>query len=204
MRGIATGANEFFFLTARQMTEHGLDARFFRRALGRTRDCPGNRLSQAELDTLERKGRPTWLLHLDGRPAAEFPAPLRKYLQSAEAQGLSSRRLVAMRLPRYRMERRAPPPLLFAYLGRRDGRFVLNQVDALPLTGFLCVYPRDSDPGAVRRLWRALNHPATQANLAYVGKSYGAGALKVEPRQLECLEIPASVLAEVGLSPRPA
>lgn len=71
----------------------------------------------------------------------------------------------------------------------------------VPLTGFLCVYPLDSSPDQVRRLWQALNHPDTLQNLALVGKSYGGGALKVEPRQLGELEISNPVLAQMGLSP---
>jgi hypothetical protein len=101
------------------------------------------------------------------------------------------------------MERRTPPPILFAYLGRRDCRFILNEARVVPLTGFLCVYPWDSRTDTVRRLWRALNHPATLENLAFAGKSYGGGALKVEPRQLEGLEIPLSVLRETGLESPP-
>jgi hypothetical protein len=200
MRGVATGANEFFFLTSRQIEERGLELRFFRRGIGRTRDCPRDRLTEANLDALDRNGRPTWLLCLEGQPAGEFPPNLRRYLREAEAQGISNRHLLATRRPWYRMERRTPPPLLFAYLGRRDGRFILNHAKAVPLTGFLCVYPRDANPERVRRLWRALNHPATQANLAYAGKSYGSGAIKVEPRQLDGLEIPANVLEEFGLA----
>ncbi len=52
---------------------------------------------------------------------------------------------------------------------------------------------------AVRRLWQALNHPETIRNLAFAGKLYGGGAVKVEPRQLDTLEIPESVLREVFL-----
>ena len=54
---------------------------------------------------------------------------------------------------------------------------------------------------AVEKLWRALNHPDTLANLAYAAKSYGAGALKAEPRQLDTLLIPLQVLEAVGLRP---
>jgi hypothetical protein len=99
------------------------------------------------------------------------------------------------------MEQRTPPPILFAYLGRRDCRFILNKAGVVPLTGFLCLYPWDTSQEAMKRLWCALNHPDTIRNLALVGKSYGGGALKVEPRQLDCLEIPMSVLKEVGLEP---
>ena len=99
------------------------------------------------------------------------------------------------------MERREPPPILFAYLGRRDCRFILNEARVVPLTGFLCIYPWDTDREAITRLWRALNHPDTLRNLAFAGKSYSGGAVKVEPRQLDGLEIPESVLQAVGLKP---
>ncbi|MGH7953833.1 MAG: hypothetical protein ACREFE_18200 [Limisphaerales bacterium] len=102
------------------------------------------------------------------------------------------------------MEQRIPPPILFAYLGRRDCRFILNEANIVPLTGFLCVYPWEAGREAVKRLWRALNHPDTIRNLAFTGKSYGGGALKVEPRQLENLEIPLSVIEEIGLKSPPS
>lgn len=203
MRGIATGANEFFFLTGQQIAELGLETRYFIRGIGRTRDCPGDVLRAATLAALEAQGRPTWLLNLDATPKERLPLPLRLYLEIGERQKLHERALIRSRRPWYRMERRTPPPILFAYLGRRDCRFILNEAGVVPLTGFLCVYPWDSRPVAVRQLWRALNHPATLQNLAFAGKSYGGGALKVEPRQLETLEIPAAVLDEVGLESPP-
>jgi hypothetical protein len=194
VRGIATGANEFFFLTSSQLAEYGLDRRFFRRAIGRTRDCPDGTLTPGRLDALDAAGRPTWLLSLDRRPRETLPPALSAYLQRGEEAGLARRALIKTRTPWYRMEQREEPPLLFAYLGRRDCRFLLNRAGAVPLTGFLCVYPWDRSERHVRELWQALNHPDTLANLAFVGKSYGGGALKVEPRQLDALEIPQHVL----------
>jgi hypothetical protein len=200
VRGIATGANEFFFLTSSQLADYGLDRRFFRRAIGRTRDCPDSTLTSSRLDALDAAGRPTWLLSLDRRPREKLPATLSAYLQRGEEAGLAQRALIKTRRPWYRMEQREEPPLLFAYLGRRDCRFLLNRAGAVPLTGFLCVYPRDKNERHVRNLWRALNHPDTLANLAFVGKSYGGGALKVEPRQLDALEIPRHVLDRSGMA----
>jgi hypothetical protein len=48
-------------------------------------------------------------------------------------------------------------------------------------------------------LWHALNHPATLEHLRFVGKSYGDGAIKVEPRSLEDLIIPNRVLGEFDI-----
>jgi hypothetical protein len=201
VRGIATGDNEFFFLTREQLRARGLPEEFFRRAVGRTRDCPGDRVTAADLDRLEAAGRATWLLNLAGDLGEKLPKQLLTYLKGGEEAGLPKKSLIKTRRPWYKMERRTPPPILFAYLGRRDCRFVLNEAGVVPLTGFLCVYPWDTTPAGAKKLWRALNHPDTQANLSFVSKSYGGGALKTEPRQLDQLEIPQSVLDEVGLNP---
>lgn len=201
MRGIATGDNAFFFLTRQQLRSHDLPEKFFRRAIGRTRDCPGDRLTVADLDCLDTAGRATWLLNLAADPHDKLPTVLQAYLRSGERLGLHNKSLIKTRRPWYKMEKRTPPPILFAYLGRRDCRFILNDANVVPLTGFLCVYPWDTTPSSVNKLWRALNHPNTLANLSLVSKSYGGGALKTEPRQLDQLEIPQTVLDEVGLAP---
>jgi hypothetical protein len=151
------------------------------------------------LEQLDLAGRPTWLLNLDHTPKERLPATLRSHLEFGEQQQLHQRSLIQSRRPWYKMEQRTPPPILFAYLGRRDCRFILNEAAVVPLTCFLCVYPWDTNREAVKRLWRALNHPDTLQNLAFAGKSYGAGAVKVEPRQLDNLEIPASVVRDCGL-----
>jgi len=200
VRGIATGHNEFFFLTHEQIRSHGLPEQFFRRAIGRTRDCPGSRVTVADLNRLEDAGRATWLLNLTDDPSENIPTPLQAYLKSGEQAGLHEKSLIKTRRPWYKMEKRTPPPILFAYLGRRDCRFILNEANIVPLTGFLCVYPWDTTQNGAKKLWRALNHPDTLANLSFVSKSYGGGALKTEPRQLDQLEIPQSVLDEVGLN----
>lgn len=199
VRGIATGSNEFFFLTHTQLRSFNLDEKFFRRAIGRTRDCPNSVLTKEDIERLDQEGRPTWLLNLGRENREDLPATLSEYLLLGEVQKLPHRSLIKSRRPWYKMEQRTPPPILFAYLGRRDCRFILNEAGVVPLTGFLCVYPSDSSSEAVRKLWQALNHPATLRNLEFVGKSYGGGAIKVEPRQLDKLLIPLSVLEQVGL-----
>jgi hypothetical protein len=201
MRGIATGANEFFLLTSEQIRQRGFDTRFFKRAVGRTRDCRKETIVVEDIEALDKAGRPTWLLSIGKQGKEQLPPALRDYIEEGERLGLHERALIKARRPWYRMEERAVPALLFTYLGRRDCRFIENRAGVVPLTGFLCVYPWDNTREYREKLWRALNHPDTIANLLFVGKSYGGGAIKVEPRQLDSLEIPAKVLAEIGLSP---
>ncbi|MGI8687554.1 MAG: hypothetical protein ACR2M3_03150 [Thermomicrobiales bacterium] len=113
--------------------------------------------------------------------------------------GLDRRPLIATRNPWYKMEIRSVPPFLFAYLGRRNARFIRNVAEVVPLTGFLCIYPHQCDAVSLSALWAVLQHPDTVANLARVGKSYGSGAIKVEPRALERLPLPEHVVEAAGL-----
>lgn len=199
MRGIATGANEFFFLTRQQISEHALQPSWFKRAIGRTRDCSSQILDLERLETLEAAGRPTWLLDLPDVPAEELPAMARKYLHKGERLAVPDRALIRTRKRWYRMEQRTPPPILFAYLGRRSCRFILNRAGVLPLTGFLCVYPYSEAGLDSESLWRLLNEPETLTGLALVGKTYGSGAIKVEPRALERLPLPDALCKKYGV-----
>lgn len=199
MRGIATGANDFFLMTRERASELGIPDEFFLPVIGRTRDVVGDEVTVDRLDALEKDGRPTRLLSLSRQPLAALPLPLQDYLRQGEELGLPQRPLIAQRRPWYKMEIREAPPFLFAYLGRRNARFIRNTAGALPLTGFLCVYPKRDDTLFVEALWNILQHPQTVANLSRVGKSYGAGAIKVEPRSLDLLPIPVEALEESGI-----
>lgn len=199
MRGIATGNNDFFFLTSRQACEIGIPDEFLRRAVGRTRDVPEDEVTDRTMAKLDMLGRPTQLLALDGRSIADLPREVQTYLHKGEGLLLPEKPLISQRKPWYKMEVRSAPPFLFAYLGRRNVRFIRNSADVLPLTCFLCVYPKRHDPAFIERLWQVLRHPDTVAGIVLVAKSYGAGAMKVEPRNLEQLPLSEAVLREAGI-----
>jgi len=199
VRGVATGSNEFFFLTDEQAKQFEIPEKYFVRAVGRTRDVPTEEITQKTLDTLRKKGRPTLLLSLNSEPFENYPEKLKKYLKNGESLGLPQRPLISQRKPWYKTESRLAPPFLFSYLGRRNSRFIRNTAKIIPLTSFLCVYPKNDEKEFTERLWKILNHPDTISNLAMIGKSYGDGAIKVEPRSLEKLPIPDSVIEQTGL-----
>ncbi len=197
MRGIATGSNEFFFLTSEQVKELGIPKEFLKRAVGRTKDITGNVLTAQDIEQLDKSNRPTYLFSINRH--GRFPKSVCSYLKIGEELGLHNRPLIHQRKPWYKMETRQVPPLLFAYLGRRKTRFIMNEANALPLTGFLCVYPIYDDKEYIEKLWQALNHPETLENLKLVGKSYGSGAIKVEPGNLIRLPIPYHVVQQFNL-----
>ncbi len=200
MRGIATGSNEFFFLTSQQVKELNIPTEFLKRAVGRTKDATESILTLRDIEKLDKANRPTYLLSINRQKL--YPKSIKDYLKVGEEMGLPSRSLIQQRNPWYKMEQRKVPPLLFAYLGRRNTRFIKNEAGVLPLTGFLCVYPIYDDQEYIDNLWKALNHPDTLENLKRVGKSYGSGAIKVEPGNLKTLPIPEHIVAEFALNNR--
>lgn len=197
MRGIATGSNEFFFLTSEQVKEFDIPDEFFKRAIGRTKDATDNILTAKDIENLDENNRPTYLFTTNGHHS--FPKSVSNYLKIGEDLGLPARSLIKQRNPWYKMEERKAPPLLFAYLGRRNTRFIKNEANVLPLTGFLCVYPKYDDKEYIENLWHALNHPDTLENLRLVGKSYGSGAIKVEPSNLNKLPIPEHIVQQFNI-----
>jgi len=198
MRGIATGANEFFFLTCKQVKELQIPSNYLRVAVGRTKDVTENMVTKEDVQKLEEKSRPTLLLSID-QPENDLPPKVTAYLKKGVELGLPERPLIKQRKPWFKMEKREVPELLFAYLGRRNTRFIKNVAGVLPLTGFLCVYPKSKDDKFVDSLWKILNHPDTLKNIQLVGKSYGSGAIKVEPRSLENLPIPEYIVDKYNL-----
>ncbi len=203
VRGIATGGNQFFFLTKDQLKDLGIPLQYTVRAIGRTRDVEGDEITAEALRKLEDAGRPTYLLSLDGRPEDEFPSAVRNYLKEGVKLEINKRALIKQRRAWYKMESREVPPFLFAYLGRRNARFIRNRAMVVPLTSFLCVYPKTRGKDAAEQVWRLLSHPDTLANLHKVAKSYGSGAIKVEPRALERVPLSERALLESGLASVP-
>ena len=200
MRGAVTGANDFFLMTKARVKEMGIPDRFLVKIIGRMRDIQGDAINPKDLIRLENAGRPTRMLYLNGHEIEQLPPNIQDYLESGVSQGLPEKALIKARKKWYWMESREIPPILFAYLGRRNARFIRNNAEVVPLTCLLCVYPKWTSTEFCDRLWEVLAHPDTIDNLKKVGKSYGSGAIKVEPRALERLPLPDRLVESAGLA----
>lgn len=199
MRGIATGANDYFWLTKQQIIDLNLPEKYFIRAVGRTRDVKCGPITKKLLNELDSEGKPTFLLNLNGEKRENFPASIETYISHGEDLNLHKKPLISTRNPWYKMEKRKTPQILFSYLGRRANRFISNEAKVTSLTGFLCVYPIIDSKKYLKSLLQSLNHPKTIEKLSLIGKSYGKGSIKVEPRMLDNLPITLEVARETGL-----
>ncbi|MDY7078275.1 MAG: N-6 DNA methylase [Chloroflexota bacterium] len=190
MRGIATGANNFFVLSDDEVIEWGLNQANLRPVLTKTREAPEYVFSQADFDRLGREGKKRWLLYLTG-PVTPGTAEAR-YIQHGETLGLHQRSLVKTRSLWYLMEQRDPAPIYFTYLSRKRSRFIHNQTNVLALNVFLCVYPAPAisqDETTIKALLAMLNSLIAKDSLRHVGRTYGGDTIKIEPREMDRMPV---------------
>lgn len=207
-RGLATGNNTYFILSAEEIERRGLPMAAFRPILPSPRYVPDDEI------LTDKKGNPlldrrVFLLDCqleEGEIRRRYPK-LWAYLEEGKAQGVAERYLCRHRTRWYAQENRPPAPFLCTYLGRRGTkrdrpfRFILNHSQATAANVYLMLYPKEPLKRALtdslslkRRLWEVLNKIRPVA-LLDEGRVYGGGLYKLEPKELA--NVPAATLAEL-------
>jgi hypothetical protein len=201
-RGLATGANDYFILPRSEARRLALPLRFLRPILPSPRHVPGS-VVEANGDGFPR-GLPELVLldcKLDPDHIATHYPDLARYLAKGREQGIPGRYLAAHRKPWYAQETRPPAPILCSYLGRQRGgrslRFLRNRSEATAPNVYLMLYPQGvfatlvrRVPAALDRAFEALTEATT--DLSAGGRVYGGGLNKIEPKELEAIELPES------------
>jgi hypothetical protein len=88
---------------------------------------------------------------------------------------------------------REPAPILATYMARRPPAFVRNIADARHINIAHGLYPRE--PLSGRILDALARYLSSTANVAH-GRTYAGGLTKFEPREMERLVVPQSILLE--------
>lgn len=193
-RGVATGANSYFFLTAEEAqvlpdgaTRHGICT---------LRGTPMDRtvLDRDLWSALSARGARCHLLDLDSE-LAEHPL-IAALLARGRAQGLHERYLCRRREPWYALEAMDVPDALLSPLITDQGlRIVVNGVGAIPSNSLYGMFLRDGvDRDVGTRVIAWLRSDAGVAALRANGRQFAGGSIKLEPRDLRTLPLPEEVV----------
>lgn len=185
-RGIATGANEFFVLSASEAAARKLARSDLVPCIASANAAPGIVFGDEHWRDLRDRDKPAYLF--DGLTAPSTFAA--QYVQYGETQGLHERYLTKMRRPWYRLEQRAHAPLLLAVFGRDGFRVVLNRSRALNLTAFHGFYPREGWEAIAEVIWMYLQTPTALRSFTRQQRAYGDGLKKLEPGDWGKLKVP--------------
>jgi adenine-specific DNA-methyltransferase len=192
MRGIATGANDYFCLTDQEVEQLKLPTQYLQPVITKTRLVPDLYFTKEHFETLRNAGHKVWLFNCT-EPRDRLPSQVRKYIEYGEGLGLHQRSLLSLKNGRWYMaEQRQPPPILFTYLSRGKTRFIHNVMGAQALNVFLLAYPNAQiaqNPERIKALVAILNSSVVTEQLQLFGRSYGGDTIKLEPRELDALPI---------------
>ncbi|MGV0772881.1 hypothetical protein [Mycobacterium syngnathidarum] len=197
-RGVATGANEFFILTKSKVKENRIPSRRLLR-LARRISSFGDRLDDAAFDGLEDSEK-RWLLNVTPRHRTPGGV-IDLYLEKGEAAGFDSRYLCVKRRDAWYdlSHDLVVPEVIIGPMTRGVVRIVENAAGCAIANNLYGWRWHDEVPRSVRKkILRWLRGEAGQDALLRLARQQGDGLIKIEPRALSSLRIPA----DVAKSPR--
>lgn len=190
--GMVTGNNRYFTLSPARVRELGLTRRDLIRL------CPpgsthlrGLELSREMMAALGRRGQATWLF-----APSDDPSPAaRDYIETGHRAGVDQAYKCRVRTLWYRVPLQRPADLLLTCMNADSPRLTTNSAGVHHLNSVHGVYLTESLRGLGREfLPLAGLNSATRLSAELVGRSYGGGILKLEPREADVWAVPAPEL----------
>ncbi|MBK8267503.1 MAG: N-6 DNA methylase [Planctomycetes bacterium] len=193
VRGIATGANDYFTLRESDRIRHEIELPDLTPCVTKAQHVVGEVFRSSDIQRLIGDDQRIYLLN----PREERSAAVESYLALGREQGIHERYLPSHRPVWYLPEARPPAPIWVSVFARGRFKFVRNDAAALSLTAFHAIYPNRIDAQSVALLFEYLSGDSAQSALIEHRRIYAEGLLKVEPRDVESMPIPESLVAKL-------
>lgn len=192
--GAVTGNNRWFTLTVDRVRELELtDVDLIRISPPGSKHLRGLTLTDRAWQDLAADGRRVYLF----RPAGEPSRAGWRYIQQGEDAGINEAYKCRVRKPWWRVPLPTTPDLFVTYMNADTPRLCTNraQLAALNSVHGLTLHPGRRRLGADLLPIATLNS-VTLLGAEMVGRSYGGGMLKIEPREADRLPVPSPALLE--------
>lgn len=192
--GMVTGNNKYFSLSPAKIAELGLAAGdVVPLSPPGSRHLRGLSLTATALMRLGEAGQATYLF----RPAAEPSDAAWSYIASGEVLDVHMAYKCRVRKPWWRVPPLAPADLFLTYMNADTPRLSANRAAAHHLNSVHGIYlqPELRKDGMSLLPIAALNS-ITLLGAEVVGRAYGGGMLKIEPREADVLPVPSPALVD--------
>jgi adenine-specific DNA-methyltransferase len=187
--GAVTGNNDFFSFTADEATALGLaETDLIRISPPGSRHMRGLAITEAAWKQLARDGGRCYLLSPKGEPSAAALS----YIAQGEKDGVAATYKCRVRSPWWRVPLVAKPDLFLTYMNHDRPRLVTNSVGADIVNSIYGVRLNEGRRGIGRDLLPVASlNSVTLLGAEIVGRAYGGGLLKMEPREADKLPLPS-------------
>jgi len=182
VRGIATGANDYFTFNLSKAHRYSIDERYLLPCVCKAVDVPGHFFTHSDFAKLKQAGKNVFLF--DAQNADD--CHVTKYLRKGECEQIDKKHLTANRNPWYSLENRPSSPIWVSVFNRTGLRFVRNVANVSNLTTFHCIYPRKQLFSTVSTdlLFAYLLTDTARQIFEDNSREYGNGLQKFEPNDL--------------------
>lgn len=190
--GMVTGNNKFFALSPDRVAELGIPRKdLVRLSPPGSAHLRGLELSNAQMNNLGRDGRATWLF----RPSDSLSAAAQAYVDAGHKAGVDQAYKCRVRKPWYRVPLLPAADLLLTCMNADTPRLTTNSAGAHHLNSVHGVYLQESHRTLGQELLPLASlNSITLLNAEMVGRSYGGGILKLEPREADAWAMPSPKL----------
>jgi len=179
VRGIATGANEYFTFNQSKAKQHDIDEKFLLPCITRSVDINGSFFTKENFEELKQQDKNIFLFN-----ATEQNEALSKYILKGEAEEINKKFLTASRNPWYSLEKRKPSPIWVSVFNRNGLRFIRNEANISNLTTFHCIYLNLFSEQKVDLLFAYLLTDISKEIFNDNRREYGNGLHKFEPNDI--------------------
>lgn len=186
-RGAVTGKNSYFMMRREQASFAGIE-RWTRPAIS-----DAHEIIRAEHGVIRPQALRKVLLDVAPDTDTTAHEPLAGYLRSGEEAGVASGYICSHRRPWWAIRPPPPPPIVATYMSRQAPVFARNPDGALIVNIALGLYPKIAlTESELDEITRWLNRH--REDFKGHGRTYQGGLEKFEPRELESLHLPASLI----------
>jgi len=187
--GLVTGNNKYFAISPQRAKELGLDeSELLQLSPPGSAHLRGLSLTKRLMESLGRNGLSTMLFYPRTKPSASASA----YIDAGHRTGVDTAYKCRIRKTWYRVPLVAPADLLLTCMNADTPRLVSNEAGAYHLNSVHGVYINDQDREiACELLPLASLNSVTLMHAEVVGRAYGGGILKLEPREADRWAVPS-------------
>ena len=200
VRGIATGANEYFTFKPSKAKEYSIPKENLLPCICKAKDVKTNYFTNEDFKKLIENDELAYLFNGHNSKSQEVD----DYILKGEAEKINEKFLTKSRKPWYAIENRPPAPIWVSVFNRNGAKFIRNEAKISNLTTFHCVYPTNADlfsEVSIDLLFAYLLTDVAKEIFNDNRREYGNGLNKFEPNDLNKSQmLDLTVLSELKVA----